>query len=427
MQACVALHVDRHVIDDELRDVGSVGPEFAHLADVYCRSPRAVVFHAPSSEWRLFIVLLPLVSRLSLMTNPIFTQLVRAWGLNLRVIGVDRNAMLYDFRSLLSDRMLAALIDWLVNEDQRELPQGALAARRVPASPEHALDLLFATLAGDMLTVLEKRRDDWGRHLDVRHRLEPGAPASLFDRTSRLPDFMNACRQALRDAVIDVPFYGRVLRSIDEREELFEQRAMRIIADALDAPTLERLERAGVGHHLGCYNWLRIAPNHAGQRTHILERLPAFAASLAETLLGIETLQIDPGTVEDLYTPLGTVDEHADRDQAISPQAPAFDLAAIASGSARLDNLAHAWRLKQAVDTGQDRAIIEALAARFEVTENTIRLLWHDKPEALGQPPTWHLAEILRRLDALPRREWPGNTKDWEALITSAIPATIDG
>ncbi|MEZ5657925.1 MAG: hypothetical protein R3E83_05200 [Burkholderiaceae bacterium] len=427
MQACEALHVDRHVIDDELRDVGTVGPEFAHLADIYCRSPRAVVFHAPSSEWRLFVVLLPLVSRLSLMTNPIFTQLVRAWGLNLRLIGVDRNGMLYDFRALLSDRMLDALITWLGAEDQRALPNPPASARRTPSSPEQGLDLLFATLAGDMLTVLEKRRDDWGRHLDVRHRLEPGAQASLFDRASRLPDFMNASRQALRDGIIDVPFYGRVLRSIDEREELFEQRAMRIIADALDTPTLERLERAGVGHHLGCYNWLRIAPTHAGHRTHILERLPAFAASLAETLLGIETLQIDAADVEDLYSAVGTVDEHADRDERIRPQAPALDMAAIASGSARLDNIARAWKLKQAVDAGQDRAVIEALAARFQVTENTIRLLWHDKPEALGQPPTWHLAEILRRLDTMPRREWPSTDHAWEALISSSVPATIHG
>jgi hypothetical protein len=425
MPACEALHVDRHAIDTELRDVGTVGPEFARLADVYCNSPRAVVFREPSTEWRLFMVLLPLTSRLSLMTNPIFTQLVRAWGLNLRVIGVDRDSLVYDFRSLLNDHMLSTLIEWLVQEDRREHRQSG--ARRAPADPDSALDLLFSVLADDMLTVLEKRRDDWGRHLDERHRLEPGVPESLFDRSSRYPDFMHACRQALRDGAIDVPFYGRILRSIDEREHLFEQRAGRIIFDALREETLDRLSRAGVGHHLGCYNWLRIGPRHAGQRAHILERLPSFAACLSETLLPIETLRLEQQDVEDLYAPTGTAIEHAERESGPRPQAPAFDLAAIASGAARMDNLAHAHRLKQAVDAGQDRAVIHALAARFGVSENTIRLLWHDRPEALGQPPTWHLAEILLRLDALPRREWPDTPAAWEQLAASAVPTTVSG
>ena len=72
------LTVDSVPIDDELQDAGTVGPELAHLARSYRASPRALVFYNPSSDWRLFVVLLPLASRLSLMANPIFAQLTRA-------------------------------------------------------------------------------------------------------------------------------------------------------------------------------------------------------------------------------------------------------------------------------------------------------------------------------------------------------------
>jgi hypothetical protein len=43
-------------------------------------SPRALVWRNPSPDWKLFVLLLPLASRLSLMTNPIFAQLTRDWG-----------------------------------------------------------------------------------------------------------------------------------------------------------------------------------------------------------------------------------------------------------------------------------------------------------------------------------------------------------
>ena len=62
-----------------------------------------------------------------------------------------------------------------------------------------------------MLTVLAQRRDDWLRHLDTEHRLEPQAPASLFDREARSPDFLAGLRAALPDGIIHIPFHGRVL------------------------------------------------------------------------------------------------------------------------------------------------------------------------------------------------------------------------
>jgi hypothetical protein len=86
------LRVAPHPIDTELADAGTVGPELAHLAQVYVRSPRGLAWRSPSPDWRLFVLLSPLGSRLSLIGNPIFAQLARAWGLNIRFLGVDAQA-----------------------------------------------------------------------------------------------------------------------------------------------------------------------------------------------------------------------------------------------------------------------------------------------------------------------------------------------
>ena len=93
-----SLRVDTFAVDEELIDAASVGPELAHLAQVYLRSPRALVWHNPSPDWRLFVLLLPIASRLSLMANPIFAQLARAWGLHARFVGIDRDGLVHDFR-----------------------------------------------------------------------------------------------------------------------------------------------------------------------------------------------------------------------------------------------------------------------------------------------------------------------------------------
>jgi hypothetical protein len=79
--------------------------------------------------------------------------------------------------------------------------------------------------------------------------------------------------------------------------------------------------------------------------------------------------------------------------------------------------------LRQAVDAGQDRVIIEALAQRFAVGENVIRRLWREAPAAFGQPPTWHLAQILRRLAERGERAWPSGDAQWRELIAEAVPA----
>ena len=192
-----ALRVDAFPVDDELQDAGVVGPELAHLSAVYRRSPRALVWRNPSSDWRLFVLLPPLASRLSLMVNPIFAQLTRAWGLNVRFVGVDTDGLVYDFRSLLSDRTLKLLVELLGAGDSDD---------------PTLLDALFAALAQEMLTILQLRARGWGRHLDVEHRLEPQLPGSLFARATRYPDFLASLRAALRDELVDVDFSGRALR-----------------------------------------------------------------------------------------------------------------------------------------------------------------------------------------------------------------------
>lgn len=426
MQAHEAMLVDRQAFDQELTDVGTVGPELAHLAKIYCASPRVIVFRQPSSEWRLFMLTLPLASRLSLLSNPVFTQLTRAWGLNLKFIGVDRNGLVYDFRSLLSDQMLRCLIDWLRDSESERLQPGPNNLSTSSLSQNTGLDILFAGLAREMLTVLDKRRDDWGRHLNTQDRLEPGSNHSLFDRAARYPDFLAACRDALKNKVIDVHFYGRILRSIDLREQAVELRAAAQIEDCLDPVVMTKLSKARVGNHLGCYNWLALSPQHAGTRSHILANLSSFASYFAESMLTIETWQPTEQTVEDLYSGMTEIEERFEHDRlakGIKPVAPSYDLRRLSAREETLKNVDCANRLKRAVDSGQDRTVIQVLADRFDISENTIRLLWRDKPKALGQPPTWYLAEILRQLDSLGRHDWPVTTEDWESIMSQSVPA----
>lgn len=384
-----AIRVDAYPIDPELTDTGNVGPDLSAAAHAYLETPRALVWRNPSPDWKLLVLLLPLASRLSLMANPIFGQLVRDWGHTVRFIGVDRHQCVYDFRSLLSDttlrRLVASLARWLHEDD----PHDGLPARAAEAA---TLDVLFAALGDNMLTILEARRDDWGRHLAREHRLEPGAPGSLFDRASRFPDFTAQLRQALRQELVSVEFYGKVLRSMDLREDAAERRAAALIEATLEPVTLVKLGRTRSGRHLGCYNWLLTGPRHAAQRAAVLGKLPLFAQFFADTLIDAQ-----PRRRNGL---IGAA-EHG-------PRAP-------------LD--AQRDALRQAVDSGQDRAVVEALAAQFGVQVNVLRALWRQCPLALGAPPTWHLRQILLRLDSLPERGWPRDDGGWLDLASRAVPA----
>jgi hypothetical protein len=398
--------VDAVPIDRDLQDPGNTGPELAQLAASYANSPRAIVVRDPSSDWRLFVVLLPLASRLSLMTNPIFAHLTRAWGLNVRFVGVDRDQLVYDFRALLSDRTLRLLVDVLARS---EVAAGA------PRPDNDALDLLFASLADEMLTTLDRRRDDWGRHLDHEHRIEPHATGSLFDRAGRHPDFLASLRAALRDEIIDVDFYGRALRSVDLREDAIDARVRAVLESALDPVTLAKLSKTGAGLHLGCYNWLRIDARHAAPRAHLLARLPSFANFFADALVPLDAC----GPERD------AADEPQHDDYAAPPirARATFELRPIAARERSAHSLYWAAALKRAIDAGQDRATIEAIAQRFAVGDNIVRRIWRERPAALGQPPTWQLGQILRQLQANGERAWPVDATGWQSLIASAVPA----
>lgn len=386
-----AIRVDRFPIDSELTDTGNVGHDLAAATHAYLATPRALIWHTPSPDWSLFVLLLPLASRLSLMTNPIFGQLTRDWGHSIRFIGVDRHQCIYDFRSLLTDatlrRLVASLARWLHDDETHDgLP--------MRAAETATLDVLFAALGENMLTILEARRDDWGAHLAREHRLEPQAPGSLFDRPSRYPDFMAQLHQALRRELIDVAFYGKVLRSIDLREAAAEQRIAALLEGTLEPVTLVKLGRSRAGQHLGCYNWLLTGQGHAAQRAYVLGKLPAFAQFFAETLINAQARP---------RSGLVAVAEHERRAALLRP-----------------DDAREA--LRQAIDSGQDRWVIEALSAHFGVEHNVLRALWRHCPSALDAPPTWHLKEILLRLNELPERAWPRDDRQWLDLASRSVP-----
>jgi hypothetical protein len=329
------------------------------------------------------------------MANPIFGQLTRDWGHSIRFIGVDRHQCIYDFRSLLTDvtlrRLVASLARWLHDDETHDgLP--------MRAAETATLDVLFAALGENMLTILEARRDDWGAHLAREHRLEPQVPGSLFDRPSRYPDFMAQLHQALRRELIDVTFYGKVLRSIDLREGAAEQRIAALLEGSLEPVTLVKLGRSRAGQHLGCYNWLLTGQGHATQRAYVLGKLPAFAQFFAETLINAQARP---------RSGLVAAAEHERRAALLRP-----------------DDAREA--LRQAIDSGQDRWVIEALSAHFGVEHNVLRALWRHCPTALGAPPLWHLKEILLRLNELPERAWPRDDRQWLDLASRAVPTLAE-
>jgi hypothetical protein len=409
-----ALRIDDLPLDEQLTDAATVGPDLAHFAHAYRSTPRALIWRNPSSDWQLLIVLLPLATRLSLMTNPIFGRLVRDWGMGIRFIGVDAEQSVYDFRELLDRSALTKLVNALARFIEQSPGSGSAAA-----SIDHpALDTLFSVLADDMLTILQERRGDWRRHLAREDRLmidrigtdQALGGRSLFDRRSRFPEFIAQLRQALRLQMIDVEFYGRVLRSIDLREDSVESRVLAIIEGALDPITLAKLTRTRIGAHLGCYNWLRLEPRSASHRASVLHKLPLLAQFLADRLVGGETLS-----------------QRAEFAARIAAQAPRKEAALLSAGPSTMTRLDEAAlrNLARAIDSGQDRWVVESLARYFRVSDNVIRALWRNCPAALGAPPEWHLRQILLTLNERPERSWPSDAAGWLALKSSAVPASL--
>ena len=415
------LGIDPLPLDAELTDAAAVGPELAHLGRAYCDTPRALVWRNASSEWPLLVLTLPIATRLSLLTNPIFGRLVREWGLSIRFLGVDRSGFVYDFRDLLDARALRRLItalgQWLAARDLRlaadDLDDAATERR---LTDDAAIDTLFELLATETLTVLEQRRGDWAMHLARDGVLVPdddepaasglspsrprGASTTLFERRARYPEFIAQLRDGLRQSAIDIDFYGRVLRAIDRREHDVESRIISIVESALDPITLARLARTPGGLHLGCYNWLLQDPRARAHRASTLNKLPAFAQFFADRLLAAAT----PTAREQM----------AERLVAQGLQG--------AGAEALLRGLA------RAVDSGQDAWTIVGLSRYFQVSDNLVRGLWRNCPAGLGMPPTWHLRQILQRLDRMSEREWPQDATGWAALKASAVPPTlVDG
>ena len=406
-----AIRIDDLALDQELTEDATVGPELAQAAHAYRSTPRALVWRNPSSEWQLLVVLLPLATRLSLMTNPIFGRLVRDWGMGIRFIGVDAEQSVYDFRDLLHPRALGKLVKALARFVEQSPIAGSAGGAAHPA-----LDMLFSVLADDMLTILESRRDDWRRHLAREDRLAidrigsdqaPGG-RSLFDRRTRFPDFLAQLRQALRLQMIDVEFYGRVLRSIDLREDSVESRILAILEGALDPVTLAKLGRTRIGPHLGCYNWLRLEPRLAAHRASVLYKMPVLAQFLADQGLC--------GAAPDRRSVFA---------RQIATGAHEPGQASAAAAAARRDE-ASVRSLLRAIDSGQDRWVIESLAQYFRVSDNLVRALWRNCPAALGAPPEWHLRQILLALNERPERNWPSDAAGWLAFKSSAVPAAID-
>ncbi len=410
-----ALRIDDLPLDQDLTDDATVGPDLANAAHAYRSTPRALIWRNPSSDWQLLIVLLPLATRLSLMTNPIFGRLVRDWGMGIRFIGVDAEQSVYDFRELLSRSALTKLVNALARFIEQAPPAGSSAA----AADHPALDTLFSVLADDMLTILQERRDDWRRHLAREDRLmidrvgtdQALGGRSLFDRRSRFPEFIAQLRQALRLQMIDVEFYGRVLRSVDLREDSAESRILAIVEGALDPITLAKLARTRIGAHLGCYNWLRLEPRTASHRASVLHKLPVLAQFLADRLVCGPT----PNRRAEFAA-------HVASQPAVRGLPAAGD--AVAAATARLEEV-NLRLLVRAIDSGQDRWVVEAVARYFRVSDNVIRALWRNCPEALGAPPEWHLRQVLLALNERPERTWPSDAAGWLALKSSAIPASV--
>ena len=100
-----------------------------------------------------------------------------------------------------------------------------------------------------------------------------------------------------------------------------------------------------------------------------------------------------------------------------------YDLRPLIERQACLTGSEFTGWLRRAIDAGQDRQIIDALAARLGVTANLVRRLWREPPRALGQPPAWLAATLVRHLDQLPERAWPQDDESWQQLIERASAA----
>ena len=91
-----ALTVDPSSLDAELEDAGTVGPELAFIAKEQRLLARAFCWRDANSDWPLLLVQIPGTEALWTLQHPVFTPIIRRWGMALRVIGISREAMAFD-------------------------------------------------------------------------------------------------------------------------------------------------------------------------------------------------------------------------------------------------------------------------------------------------------------------------------------------
>ncbi|NBU66774.1 MAG: hypothetical protein EBS52_05525 [Betaproteobacteria bacterium] len=216
-----ALTVDPCAIDAELEDAGAVGPELAFIAKEQRLLPRALCWRDASSDWPLLIVQIPGTEALWMLQHPVFTPIIRRWGMALRVIGISREAMAYDFRALLSDSTLAKLRSAL-RDDPQQAP----------------VDLIYQALAQGMLTRLHPS-GQMAKHLLREGYIHPNSEAIEPADSAHRPLLIKALQTALRRGQLDIGFYSRAMRAIRRRESLVQQRLAFIFEGALSPLSLQ--------------------------------------------------------------------------------------------------------------------------------------------------------------------------------------------
>jgi len=265
------LRVDSTPLDPLLEDAGVVGSELAYLAEEQRHLPRAWVWRDANSDWPLIMVLIPGTEPLWMLRHPVFTPIVRRWGLALRVIGVSRECMGFDFRALLDDATLRALLGALLDEPRNQ-----------------PLDLIHATLARAMLTRMPGGSDAYAHLLRRGFVHPPSHRDAATDDFSLRSLLLKKLQLALRDGQIDVELYSRALRVLRQREARIALQVAEHLEASLDPLTVRRCQTVAARVHWGSYNWLHRNPRHAPARQHLLRRMPWMADWLCEHLLSAE-------------------------------------------------------------------------------------------------------------------------------------------
>ncbi|NCX11868.1 MAG: hypothetical protein EBW73_03415, partial [Betaproteobacteria bacterium] len=121
-----------------------------------------------------------------MLQHPVFTPIIRRWGMALRVIGISREAMAYDFRALLSDSTLAKLRSAL-RDDPQQAP----------------VDLIYQALAQGMLTRLHPS-GQMAKHLLREGYIHPNSEAIEPADSAHRPLLIKALQTALRRGQLDI-------------------------------------------------------------------------------------------------------------------------------------------------------------------------------------------------------------------------------